>query len=405
MFPSAVTVVFSSIVALGLLLLSPQPTGFDADSCKRLRLSLEKEVFGQGFASTQFTSAICDHLWDTSEERPLKPLVLSIHGPPGVGKSFTHFVAAHALYNVTSTLTSYNNNTKDHKKKTKKAQHTGTLTCPGPACPGYRVVYGLDYTLQDRGKQSEALMHKLLSHLSSHPNSLVVIEEYDKLDCNSRGVLKQIFDQGFALNVTMQRSIFLLESNTGYGKIVEALNKVEGRQEEVDPEKLQYTLKNMMFNLWQSDRCEDRVDTVKSLSLVDMFVPYFPLDRSAISKIIDKSIQKRVDMVNRARERPITVAMSDAVLDFLVSKIEWDGQYAVEGGKEVATVIRRHVFGPLYQLTEEEEEGEGEVCKEKEENSEKKANHQVALASPPAALEFVFEMDEAGRSVILRKKV
>ena len=394
MFPSAFTLVFSSVVALGLLLLGPQPKGFDAESCKRLRLSLEKEVFGQSFASTQFTSAICDHLWDTTEERPLKPLVMSIHGPPGVGKSFTHFVAAHALYNVTSTLTAYHQNTNTNNV------NTNTIACPGQACSGYRVVYGLDYTLQDRAKQSEALMSKLLSHLSSYPDSLVVIEEYDKLDCNSRGVLKQIFDQGFALNVTMQRSIFLLESNLGYGKIVEALAKADGKQEDVDPEKLQYTLKNMMFNLWQSEKCEDRVDTLKSLSLIDMFVPYFPLDRAAISQIMDKSIQKRVDMVNKARERPIQVVTSEPVLTFLASKIEWDGEYAVEGGKEVATVIRRHVFGPLYQLKEEEEE----VCKEKEKEKERissQENHAAPL-QPPHALEFVFEMDKTGRSVVLR---
>ena len=44
--------------------------------------------------------------------------------------------------------------------------------------------------------------------------------------------------------------------------------------------------------------------------------------------------------------------MSADVLDFLCGKIEWDGVYAVEGAKEVQTVIRRHVFGLLYGLSD-----------------------------------------------------
>jgi len=334
MLASTLGVVVSSVIAVGLLLLAPGPKGFDKDSCKRLEESLGREVFGQTFANSQFVSAVCDHLW---EEKPLKPLVMSIHGPPGVGKSFSHFVAARALYNVTTSRAS---------------------DCPGHDCGGYRVVYGLDYTLADREEQSEHLVRNIMDHLRTHADSVVVIEEYDKLDCKSRGVLKQIFDKGFALNVTMQRSIFLLESNTGYGKIAEALGGVGGRQEDVDAEKLQYTLKNMMFNLWQRDACEERVDTVKALSLIDMFVPYFPLNKEAITRVIDKSIQKRVEWVNRERQsgtkaaKAVSVRVSADVLDFLCGKIEWDGVYAVEGAKEVQTVIRRHVFGLLYGLSD-----------------------------------------------------
>ena len=368
MLSSAAALALSTVAALALLLLSPGPKGFDPQSCARLRSALSSHVFGQDLATTQFASAVCDHLWGMSEEKkPLKPLVLSIHGPPGVGKSFTHFVAAKALYNVTSK----------------------TSECPGRECSGYRVVYGLDYTLQEKEEQSEVLVRKLMEHLSAHQDALVVIEEYDKLDCKSRGVLKQIFDKGFAMNVTLQRSIFLLESNLGYGKVVEALASAGGQQEQVNSETLQYTLKNMMFSLWQSDKCEDRVDTVKSLSLIDMFVPYFPLDESAILLVIEKAIEKRVELVNKCRKRPIEVLVGKDVLRLLAGKIEWDGEYAVEGAKEVATVIRRHVFAPLYKLTESEEE---------------ESEDEKTPGSEESAIQFLFEIDSTGKRVHLTRK-
>ena len=360
MIASAMGVVLSSLVAVGLLLLAPEPPGFDGDSCARLQNKLDKEVFGQQAAALQFSSAVCDHLWD---QEPLKPLVLSIHGPPGVGKSYSHFVAARALYNATSKAET--NLLFDYKNKNK----VKPPECPGLNCPGYKVVYGLDYTLAEGEAQSQALINRLTEHLTRYKESVVVIEEYDKLDCRSRGVLKQIFDKGEAANATesLKRSVFLLESNAGYGKIAEALVEAGGRQDLVDLEALQYTLKNMMFALWQRDGCEDRVDTVKALSLIDMFVPYFPLSRETVSRIMSSAIERRVaalnaERVDRGFEGRVGVRVEQRALEFLNDRIEWDGSYAVEGAKEVSTVIRRHVFGLLYGLAgEEEKEGEYEL--------------------------------------------
>lgn len=47
-----------------------------------------------------------------------KPLIVSVHGPPGVGKSLTHMLAAKALYN---------------------SHPLSTTQCPGRSCAGYKV--------------------------------------------------------------------------------------------------------------------------------------------------------------------------------------------------------------------------------------------------------------------------
>ncbi len=70
---------------------------------------------GQGLALRQLEDAVCHHL---KMLHPSKPLVLSAHGPPGVGKTLTHTLLAKALYN----------------KDPKTAFH-----CPGRHCMGYKV--------------------------------------------------------------------------------------------------------------------------------------------------------------------------------------------------------------------------------------------------------------------------
>ena len=81
----------------------------------RLEPFLDSQVVGQGLALKQLCDAVCDHV---SNENPIKPLVISVHGPPGVGKSMVHQLAARALYNT---------------------EPGGDLQCPGIDCPGYKV--------------------------------------------------------------------------------------------------------------------------------------------------------------------------------------------------------------------------------------------------------------------------
>ena len=334
---TAVGFAITSVVAAALLMLAPVPRTFDPESCARLKARLDAQLVGQPAAIEQITNAVCDHLW---HEKPPKPLVLSLHGPPGVGKSFTHFIAARSLYNVTA----------------REAQEGA---CPGDACPGYKVVFGMDYTAADRAAQSDLLVRELLDHLRRHADAVVVIEEYDKLGCDARGLLKQLFDGGRAGNVTLDRAVFLLESNTGYGKIVEALAAAGGDQTAVPSERLQHTLKNMMFTLWQAGACEGRADTLKTLSLIDLFVAYYPLDRGAVRAVAEHAIRARVQRVGapslgggKGSPGGADVSVGPGVLDFLLDKIEWDGAFAVEGAKEVTTAVRRYAFAPLYALSE-----------------------------------------------------
>ena len=55
---------------------------------------------GQSLAAHLLADAVCDHV---ENPRAGKPLVASLHGSPGIGKSYFHQLLAQALYNATAT--------------------------------------------------------------------------------------------------------------------------------------------------------------------------------------------------------------------------------------------------------------------------------------------------------------
>ena len=89
---------------------------FVPSACENVQSFLAANVAGQELALQQFGDAVCDHLQNAQSK---SPLVISCHGPPGVGKSLTHLMAATALYNTAPRL---------------------GMRCPGTDCPGYKVT-------------------------------------------------------------------------------------------------------------------------------------------------------------------------------------------------------------------------------------------------------------------------
>jgi hypothetical protein len=93
-----------------------------------------------------------------AQPAPRKPLVVSLHGPPGVGKTYFHKLLAEAVYNMTG------------------GGRPAACDTGGQDCPGYRVVFGTDYLSGERELEASALRASLLGHLQSYPESVLVIE-------------------------------------------------------------------------------------------------------------------------------------------------------------------------------------------------------------------------------------
>ncbi|KIY93233.1 hypothetical protein MNEG_14729 [Monoraphidium neglectum] len=63
----------------------------------------------------------------------------------------------------------------------------------------------MDYLIAEKGARLEALKEQLLAHLRVTAEALVVIEEYDKLDCEARGLWRQLLQHPERLNITWDR--------------------------------------------------------------------------------------------------------------------------------------------------------------------------------------------------------
>ncbi|PRW45202.1 ATPase of the AAA+ superfamily (ISS) [Chlorella sorokiniana] len=272
-------------------------------------------------ALRQISDAICDHL---AQPEPARPLVLSLHGPPGVGKSMFHLLAAHALYN-------------------RQPDRPG-LRCPGLDCAGYKVLYGMDYTADERAAQHSALRAALLDHVRHAPESLLVVEEYDKLDCPMRGFFRQLLENGPVANATLNKAIVVLESNLGYTELHDLLLRA-GDRSKIAPEEAQRVLKDMVFSRWLAEGCEERSDTMKMVGMVSFFLPFFPLERRHIRQLFEMRLAERGAELQNGQLGALQ--WDEAVIDFLTEKVDFEGDFPIEGAKEVATLMTRYASRPL----------------------------------------------------------
>ena len=63
----------------------------------------------------------------------------------------------------------------------------------------------MDYVAADREAQHDRMRSALLAHVRLHPQSLVVVEEYDKLDCATRGLFRQLIENPASANISLER--------------------------------------------------------------------------------------------------------------------------------------------------------------------------------------------------------
>ncbi|KAK9834222.1 hypothetical protein WJX84_006633 [Apatococcus fuscideae] len=261
-------------------------------ACDRLEPYLRLQMVGQDMAIQQFSDAVCDHL---NQVHPQKPLVVSAHGSPGVGKSFMHKLAARALYNRHPHL---------------------DLDCPGMDCSSLKVFSGLDYVSADRNLQHAALKAALVEHLNKSPQALIVIDEYDKMDCETQFMFRQLIQGSHNAKLSMNRAIVVLESNAGFHELHQLLVKTKDRLK-LNPEKVQRMLKEIVSQKWDATGCHDHASLWKM-----------------------------------AQQAELTWAPD--VIAFLCDKVDYDGRYSIEGAKEASVLLTRYVSRALRQWQQQQ---------------------------------------------------
>jgi hypothetical protein len=248
---------------------------------------------------------------------------------------------------------------------------------------------------------------------------------------------RQLLQRPEDANVTtLHRAVVLLESNLGMSELegmltgeevnggggagaegataAKTASEVAAARERASPEEAERRLRDAVFARWRRDGCEAYEDTLKLVSLVDFFLPYFPLERRHVDELIRRALRERAARFSAAvgqalaaadeegeedgeeeaeelvgaecqgdggpeaeeeesalafwpppqqhcrggrraaRLKPaiIRVAWSPAVVDFLSSRVEFSGPFPLEGAKGVESAVTRHVARLLRRAAE-----------------------------------------------------
>lgn len=79
-------------------------------------------------------------------------------------------------------------------------------------------------------------------------------------------------------------------------------------------------LKDLVFDLWRSDGCEERSDTLKMLALVDFYLPFLPLERQHIEKLFGTKLAERRKALVEGKEAT-NLTWDEDVVNFLTDRV------------------------------------------------------------------------------------
>jgi hypothetical protein len=159
------------------------------------------------------------------------------------------------------------------------------------------------------------------------------------------------------------------------------------RQRGVSPEAAERALKEVIFSHWQRGACEGFEDTLKFTALVDFYLPYFPLERAHVTELTQRALHARAPAL--ARDKGLRLEWGRGVVEFLASKVEFAGDYPLEGAKGVETAVVRHVARLLRHAPARGGSGSG--------SSSSSSGSGSSTEHPAAAL--VLSMSEDGREL------
>jgi ATP-dependent Clp protease ATP-binding subunit ClpA len=77
-------------------------------------------------------------------------------------------------------------------------------------------------------------------------------------------------------------------------------------------------LRDVVFAQWRASQCESYHDTLKLMSLIDLFLPYLPLQRQHLPQLVHLALQERQHLL---QQRHITLQWQPEVPVFLAGQV------------------------------------------------------------------------------------
>lgn len=203
----------------------------------------------------------------------------------------------------------------------------------------------MDYLHEERNDQLGKLKATIIEHMRMYSEPIIVIEEYDKVDCDTREMLRQLFTHPEVATLKQTKAIFLLESNVGMNELTDMIPKYKGR-DKIPREAIETKLKELMFHVWRDQDCTG-LDILRVQAQIDQYLPYLPLGPEEIRELFKWGLDKRA--YDLRREKNLVLVWDKEVVDYLLDKVEMDGEYALEG----AVAVEKQIIGYVSDLLQE----------------------------------------------------
>lgn len=293
----------------------PHSCAWRSDWLERAEAALRERVIGQPQAIELILDTLRVH---HASKRREKPLVISLHGPTGVGKSLTHEVLARALY----------------ARSDARDRPIGVLVIGS-------VNYRSPELTLEYEEELRARVNQLVRRCS---RGLIVLEEVQMMPARALSVFRPYFsrptdsrdDFGYA-NVT-----FLLTSNLGAEAISERVYAARSR-EDVDVHALQDELQAQL---------DVHANNTDFTSRVDLTVPYFPFARAQLRALAARLLVELRDELREYFAGGAGIVWDEGVTNLLLDKLAWEGsdrerQIARYGFKTLVSKFSMLVHGPV----------------------------------------------------------
>lgn len=274
------------------------------DSVKGLENTLRSRLHGQPLVHRAIVRAVKDHLQNPS---PKKALVLSFHGWTGGGKNYASSMVADALYE-----NGMNSKYVTLYVSTKHFPHQDEV-------PKYR----------------KSLQKEIEAKVKECGRSLFIFDEIDKMPNGLIDIIKPYLDFHEKLDdVDYRKCIFIFLSNTAGDVIARAT--IDAWKDGIDRSKVRLNDMERVIELGSFNEKGGlyRADIVEK-NLIDVFVPFLPLERKQVIACIRDEFKRRAQSTNEKMLEEIADE-----LDYIPSDYNL---YSSTGCKKIHQKVAQHL--------------------------------------------------------------
>jgi hypothetical protein len=79
-------------------------------------------------------------------------------------------------------------------------------------------------------------------------------------------------------------------------------------------------LRSVVFAQWRASQCESYEDTAKLMSLIDVFLPYLPLERAHMPALVGLALRDRAALLAQ-RQRRVVLQWEPGVAEFIAGQV------------------------------------------------------------------------------------